>query len=136
MASTSALTFLIFGGCAGVLVLVCFAASRLLRPPATRDPALTQSPSTGRSPENAGRRQLAIPYRRLIAVAVVWQAVIVLLFTWAVPMRRLLQEGGQMALAGLGVFIAVIITGYVYVWSQGGFDWDPAEGELRDGERS
>ena len=131
MASSSALTFLIFGGCADVLVLVCLAASRLLRPPSTHDPALTQSPST-----NAGRRQLVIPYRRLIAVAVVWQAVIVLLFTWAMPLRRLLQEGGQMATAGLGVFIAVIITGYIYVWSQGGFDWDPAEGELRDGERS
>lgn len=123
MASSSALTFLIFSGCVGVLVLVCLAASKLLRPPSTNDPAHTQSPST-----KDGRRQLLIPYRRLIAVAVVWQAVIVLLFTWAMPLRRLLQEGGQ-AIAGLGVFIAVIVTGYIYVWSQGGFDWDPAEGE-------
>ncbi len=135
MASTSALTFLLFCGCAGVLVLVCVAVSRLLRPLATDDAAPLQSPSAGRSPENAGRREMVIPYRRLIAVAVVWQAVIVLLFTWAMPLRRLLQEGGQMAIAGLGVFIAVIITGYVYVWSQGGFDWDPDAGELRDGER-
>ena len=128
MASTSALSFLIFAGCAGVLVLACFALSRLLRQPTSSRDGSDRTADSSRLPENPGRRHLTIPFHRLIAVAVVFQAAVVLLYAWAMPLRRIIEEGGnQTALAGLAAFVAVIATGYAYVWSQGGFDWDPQQ---------
>jgi NADH-quinone oxidoreductase subunit A len=45
---------------------------------------------------------------------------IVFLLPWAVSLRRL----GMYGLAAMGVFIAVLLVGYVYAWKKGAMEWE------------
>ena len=48
----------------------------------------------------------------------------VFLYPWVVAFQGLLESGaGLFALAELGVFLAILVTGLVYVWRKGGLEW-------------
>jgi NADH-quinone oxidoreductase subunit A len=48
----------------------------------------------------------------------------VFLYPWVVSFRDFLDGGrAAFALGELGVFLAVLVAGYVYVWRKGGLDW-------------
>ncbi len=56
----------------------------------------------------------------IFAIAfVVFDVEAVLLFPWAVVLRRL----GAVALAQMGVFIAILLFGLVYAWRKGVLEW-------------
>jgi NADH-quinone oxidoreductase subunit A len=42
------------------------------------------------------------------------------LYPWAVIYRRL----GVFGLVEMGVFILLLLVGFIYVWKKGAFEWD------------
>ena len=123
MASPPSLSLLVYAGCALVLALACALLSRLLRFQPSRVPAPEQDTASPAPTESRGRH-FDVPFFRLIAVAAIMQAALVLLFAWAVPLRQLVVERSP-GLIGLLLFVAVMASGFIYAWSKGGFDWDP-----------
>jgi len=48
----------------------------------------------------------------------------VLLYPWVIRYRHLLATGqGGFALGEMGVFLTILVVGYVYVWRKGGLEW-------------
>ncbi|MEZ5065410.1 MAG: NADH-quinone oxidoreductase subunit A [bacterium] len=46
------------------------------------------------------------------------------LYPWVVVYRAFLADGrGLFALAEMGVFVGVLVIGFVYVWKKGGLEW-------------
>jgi len=48
----------------------------------------------------------------------------VFLYPWVILYRNFLADGRALfALAEMGVFVAVLVVGFVYVWKKGGLEW-------------
>ncbi len=48
----------------------------------------------------------------------------VFLYPWVIMYRSFLAAGqAGFALAEMGVFVAVLVVGFVYVWKKGGLEW-------------
>jgi len=48
----------------------------------------------------------------------------VFLYPWAILYRDLLAEGRALfALGEMGVFLGILVVGFVYVWKKGGLEW-------------
>ena len=48
----------------------------------------------------------------------------VFIYPWVILYRGFLADGrAAFALGELGVFLAVLLVGYVYVWKKGGLEW-------------
>lgn len=48
----------------------------------------------------------------------------VFLYPWVVLYKGMLAAGaGGFALAEMGVFLLVLLTGFLYVWKKGGLEW-------------
>ena len=48
----------------------------------------------------------------------------VFLYPWAILYRGFLESGRALfALGEMGVFVAVLVVGFVYVWKKGGLEW-------------
>jgi len=49
---------------------------------------------------------------------------VVFLYPWAILFRGFLENGqAAFALGEMGVFVAVLVVGFVYVWKKGGLEW-------------
>ena len=122
----SSLSLLVYAGCALGLALACALLSRLLRFRRSEVPVQEDDTSEPAAPTESRGRHFDVPFFRLIAVAAIMQAALVLLFAWAVPLRQLVIERSP-GLIGLLLFVTVMATGFIYAWSKGGFDWDPRD---------
>jgi NADH-quinone oxidoreductase subunit A len=48
----------------------------------------------------------------------------VFLYPWVILYREFVAEGRALfALGEMGVFVAVLVVGFVYVWRKGGLEW-------------
>jgi NADH-quinone oxidoreductase subunit A len=48
----------------------------------------------------------------------------VFLYPWVILYRTFLAEGrGAFALGEMGVFLTVLVVGFIYVWKKGGLEW-------------
>jgi len=48
----------------------------------------------------------------------------VFLYPWVIMYKGLLQAGhGLFALGEMGVFVFVLIVGFIYIWKKGGLEW-------------
>ncbi len=67
----------------------------------------------------APREQFSIKFYIIAMLFVVFDVLAVFLYPWA-----LVYEGiGLYALAGMMVFIAILLVGYIYAWKKEAFEW-------------
>ncbi|MDR7099068.1 NADH-quinone oxidoreductase subunit A [Lysobacter niabensis] len=110
------LLFLIVAGGIGVALLV---VGRLLGP---------QRPSVEKlSPYECGfaafedaRMQFDVRYYLIAILFIVFDLEIAFVFPWALVFRDL----GIFGLVEMGVFLALLVIGFVYVWKKGALEWE------------
>ncbi len=110
------LLFLIVAGGIGVALLV---VGRVLGP---------QRPSVEKlSPYECGfaafedaRMQFDVRYYLIAILFIVFDLEIAFVFPWAVVFREL----GIFGLVEMGVFLALLVIGFVYVWKKGALEWE------------
>ncbi|OBJ73186.1 NADH-quinone oxidoreductase subunit A [Mycobacterium sp. 1274756.6] len=78
----------------------------------------TDQPVSG--PHAAAGQRFPIKYYLTAMLFIVFDIEIVFLYPWAVAYDRL----GVFALAEMGLFVAVVLVAYAYVWRRGGLSWD------------
>lgn len=78
----------------------------------------TDQPVSG--PHAAAGQRFPIKYYLTAMLFIVFDIEIVFLYPWAVAYDRL----GMFALAEMGLFVAVVLVAYAYVWRRGGLSWD------------
>ena len=66
------------------------------------------------------RVQFPMRYYIIAMLFVIFDIEIVFMFPWAVVFRKL----GLLGLIEMGVFIAILVVGYWYVWKKGALEWD------------
>ena len=66
------------------------------------------------------RMKFDVRYYLVAILFIVFDLEIAFLFPWAVA----LDDVGIVALAAMGVFLLVLVVGFIYEWKKGALEWD------------
>jgi NADH-quinone oxidoreductase subunit A len=66
------------------------------------------------------RMKFDVRYYLVAILFIVFDLEIAFLFPWAVAIGKL----GMFGLVAMGIFLAVLVVGFVYEWKKGALEWD------------
>ena len=110
------LIFLLIAGGLGVLLLALGFA--LNRPP--KDAEKASPYECGFEAFEDSRMRFDVRYYLVAILFIIFDLEIAFLFPWAVSLRQI----GGFGLIAMGVFLAVLVVGFVYEWRKGALEWD------------
>jgi NADH-quinone oxidoreductase subunit A len=110
------LIFLAVAGGLGVLLLTLgyFFAPR------NPDAAKTSAYECGFEAFEDARVKFDVRYYLVAILFIVFDLEIAFLFPWAVALNKV----GVVGLAAMGVFLLVLVVGFIYEWKKGALEWD------------
>jgi NADH-quinone oxidoreductase subunit A len=117
------LPVLIFLVVAALLAVVLFglgAALGRLSAKSRNDPEKLSPYECGFDPFEDTRRKFDVRYYLVAIVFIVFDLEIAFLFPWAVMFSKL----PLFAWVSMGIFLAILVVGFVYDWKKGALDWD------------
>lgn len=74
----------------------------------------------GCEPVGTARERVSIKFYLIAMLFILFDIEAVFLYPWAVIFKRL----GMFGLIEMGVFIAILFVGYIYVWKKGALEWE------------
>jgi NADH-quinone oxidoreductase subunit A len=74
----------------------------------------------GFEPFEDSRMRFDVRYYLVAILFIVFDLEIAFLFPWAVSLR----ETGHYGLVVMGVFLAILVVGFIYEWKKGALEWD------------
>jgi NADH-quinone oxidoreductase subunit A len=110
------LVFLAVAGALGVLLLVL----GYLFAPHKPDAEKLSPYECGFEAFEDTRMKFDVRYYLVAILFIVFDLEIAFLFPWAVA----LDSVGTVALAAMGVFLLVLVVGFIYEWKKGALEWD------------
>jgi NADH-quinone oxidoreductase subunit A len=113
------LPVLIFLAVAGGIGLLLLALSYVLAP-RRPDPEKTSSYECGFEAFEDTRTKFDVRYYLVAILFIVFDLEIAFLFPWAVALDRI----GLIGIAAMGVFLLVLVVGFIYEWKKGALEWD------------
>ncbi len=66
------------------------------------------------------RERFSVKFYIIAMLFIIFDIEAVFLYPWAVMFKRL----GVFGFVEMGVFIAILLVGYVYVWKKGALEWE------------
>jgi NADH-quinone oxidoreductase subunit A len=112
----SILVFFVIAGLFGVIALVVPTLLGPHRPTSTK----LKVYESGKVPYGDAQRKVPVHYFRVAMLFILFDLEVVFFYPWAVLFRRLKLFG----LIEMGVFILVLLVGYIYVWKKGALEWE------------
>ena len=107
-------SFLLAGGIAGAMVVL---ASTLGK---KKPSAVKSAPfECGKNPFSLPGGKLAIKFYLTAILFILFDVELVFLYPWAVVYRQL----GMVGLVEMGIFLGILMVGYVYAWDNGALKW-------------
>jgi NADH-quinone oxidoreductase subunit A len=110
------LIFLAVAGALGVLLLSLGFLLGPRRPDAEKNSAY----ECGFEAFEDSRMKFDVRYYLVAILFIVFDLEIAFLFPWAVALDSI----GIVALAAMGVFLLVLVVGFIYEWKKGALEWD------------
>ena len=101
-----------------VFAAINLLASGLLGPKRSGD-VKDSTYESGMNPIGTARKRFNIRFYILAMTFLVFDIEIIFLYPWAVVYRTL----GFLGLVEMGVFLGVLMVGFVYAWANGALDW-------------
>ena len=77
----------------------------------------------GITPEGDARHRFAVKFYLVAIVFILFDIEAVFLLPWAVVYRGL----GWFGFAEMAIYLAIVMTGFLYIWKKGVFDWNTPE---------
>lgn len=74
----------------------------------------------GMPPVGSARERVSVKFYIIAMLFIIFDIEAVFLYPWAVVFKRL----GLFGLAEMGVFIAILLVGFAYVWKKGALEWE------------
>jgi len=74
----------------------------------------------GMPPVGSARERVSVKFYIIAMLFIVFDIEAVFLYPWAVIFKRL----GLFGFVEMGVFIVILLVGYVYVWKKGALEWE------------
>lgn len=108
----------IFALAAVVVLLLLLVASKI--GPKSSNPAKAQPFESGNPPRGDARIRFSVRFYLIAMLFLIFDLEVVFLYPWAIYLRQL----GVFGLVQMGIFLAILTIGYVYVWKKGALDWD------------
>src|SRR5690606_25663030 len=113
------LPVLIFLGVAGafgaLLLLIGFAFGR-----GRKDSEKLSAYECGFEPFEDTRNRFDVRYYLVAILFIIFDLEIAFLFPWAVSLDAI----GVFGLVAMGVFLALLVVGFIYEWKKGALEWD------------
>jgi NADH-quinone oxidoreductase subunit A len=75
---------------------------------------------SGMIPYGNATRRISVRYYLIAVLFILFDVETVFLIAWAVVFRGL----GWAGLISMGVFIAILVVGFVYAWKKGALEWE------------
>ncbi len=75
---------------------------------------------SGMTPIGPGTRRLPVRFYLIAVLFILFDIEVVFFLPWAVVFRQL----GLFGLAEMGVFIVILLIGYIYAWKKGALEWE------------
>jgi NADH-quinone oxidoreductase subunit A len=113
------LPILIFLAVAGALGLLLLALGFVLGP-RRPDPEKLAAYECGFEAFEDSRMKFDVRYYLVAILFIVFDLEIAFLFPWAVALDTI----GPVGLAAMGVFLLVLVVGFIYEWKKGALEWD------------
>ena len=66
------------------------------------------------------RMKFDVRYYLVAILFIVFDLEIAFLFPWAVALGTI----GKVGLAAMGIFLAILVVGFIYEWKKGALEWD------------
>ena len=110
------LIFLIIAGALGVVLLLL--GMTLGR--GQKDPEKTSPYECGFEAFEDTRMRFDVRYYLVAILFIIFDLEIAFLFPWAVS----LDAVGLFGLVSMGIFLAVLVVGFIYEWRKGALEWD------------
>ena len=86
----------------------------------SRDPQKLSPYECGFEAFEDSRMRFDVRYYLVAILFIIFDLEIAFLFPWAVSLDRI----GLFGLVAMGIFLAVLIVGFVYEWRKGALEWD------------
>ncbi len=109
-----AVSFLLAGGIAGAMVVLASTLGK--KKPST---VKSEAFECGQSPISVPGGKLAIKFYLTAILFILFDVELVFLYPWAVIYRQL----GMVGLVEMGIFLWILMVGYVYAWNNGALKW-------------
>ena len=74
----------------------------------------------GFEPFDDSRMQFDVRYYLVAILFIIFDLEIAFLFPWAVSLDTI----GTFGLVAMGIFLAVLVVGFIYEWKKGALEWD------------
>ncbi len=110
------LIFLAIGLVTGGGMLVSGAVLGPQRP----DPEKNSPYECGFEPFEDARMKFDVRYYLVAILFIIFDLEIAFLFPWAVSLDTI----GTFGLVAMGIFLAVLVVGFIYEWKKGALEWD------------
>ena len=110
---------LIFLGIAGVLSVALLGLGFLFGR-GRKDPDKLAPYECGFEAFEDSRMRFDVRYYLVAILFIIFDLEIAFLFPWAVSLRTI----GTFGLVAMGIFLAVLVVGFVYEWRKGALEWD------------
>jgi NADH-quinone oxidoreductase subunit A len=102
----------------GVLIPITLIAAKLVRPENPHRTKLMPY-ECGIDPVGSSRGRYTVRFYIVAILFVVFDVETIFLFPWAVKFKAL----GVFGLVEMLIFLAILIVGYIWIWTKGALDW-------------
>lgn len=102
---------------AGVVVATLLLIAQKLGPKRL-NPVKGEPFESGNPPKGDARIRFSIRFYLVAMLFLIFEIEVVFLYPWAILFRRL----GLFGLVEMGIFVLILIVGYIYVWKKGALD--------------
>lgn len=110
-----AVLFVLAGGVAGTMVLLGSTLGKKNPTPVKLEPF-----ECGKEPFSLPLGKLAIKFYLTAILFILFDVELVFLYPWAVIYRDL----GFLGLVEMGIFLVILMVGYIYAWRNGALEWN------------
>ena len=114
------LMFLLVGACMGLVLLLAGGILGSLNPAEKVSEAKGTAYECGFEAFEDSRMKFDIRFYLVAILFIIFDLEIAFLFPWAVA----LDEVGVIGLAAMGVFLLILVIGFIYEWKKGALEWE------------
>lgn len=104
---------------AGIIVLSLLLIAQIIGPKRF-NPAKAEPFESGNPPRGDARMRFSVKFYLVAMLFLIFDIEVVFLYPWAILFRRL----GVFGLIEMGIFLSILIIGFIYVWKKGALDWE------------
>ncbi len=88
--------------------------------PKSYNPVKAEPFESGNPPRGDARIRFSVKFYLVAMLFLIFDLEVVFLYPWVILFRRL----GIFGLIEMGVFLGILVIGFVYVWKKGALEWD------------